>query len=103
MEGVLAPVMAKKRWDSYKWNFERIGVQFKREFADRMRADVREMADAGLLRCRLFTVDDHRQIQVLLRDPDLYVEWRTPVPEGASLKERLRHKFVTWRALTQTR
>ncbi|MBQ3386338.1 MAG: glycosyltransferase [Eggerthellaceae bacterium] len=99
----IAPVMAKKQWDSYKWNFERIGVQFKREFADRMREEVQEMADAGLLRCRLFTVDDHRQIQVLLRDPDLYVEWRTPVPEGAGLGARLRHKFVTWRALTQTR
>ena len=103
LEKPAGPVLAKKRWDTYEWNFRRVGSQFKRDFAERWRDEFLPIVSAGLVNTRLFTVDMHRQLQVLLRDVDLFVAWRTPVPEGASLKERLRHKFVTWRALTQTR
>lgn len=101
--GPLGPVLAKKRWDSYKWNFERIGNDFKHGFARRWRDEFAVIAAAGLVNSRVFTVENHRMLQVLLRDVDLFVDWRTPVPEGAGLRERLRHKFITWRALTQTR
>ena len=96
-------MLAKKRWDTYKWNFERIDDGFKRDFAVRWQGEFRQIANAGLVNSRVFTVENHRMLQVLLRDVDLFVEWRTPVPEGASFKERLHHKFVTWRALQQTR
>ena len=103
MAAPMGPVLAKKRWDSYEWNFGRVGSEFKREFAERWRDEFAPIARAGLVNTPLFTVTMHRMLQVLLRDVDLFVEWRTPLPAGASFSEKLHHKFVTWRALSSTR
>ncbi len=103
LKEALTPVAMAEQWKTYKWNFERLAPEFKREFAERMRDDYAAYSKADLAANPRFTVEHHRMLRVLKQDIDLFCEWRTPVPAGASFGEKLKHKYATWRALQMTR
>ncbi len=99
----LRPVAAAEQWATYRWNFRRIAPEFKHEFAERMRDDFACYTTAELAANPRYTVEDRRMLRLLREDLDLFVEWRSPVAQDASLSERLRHKAATAKAIMRTK
>lgn len=68
-EGFLLPVVAKMRYDSYMWNFERLAPELREGFARRMAEDFRREDEAGSPDFALFEPWKIPERQAIVDDP----------------------------------
>lgn len=71
--GDLLPVMTKRKFAAYAWNYERIASEFHAEFARLASKEMRAARDEGLLDKDLFSSDEWTDVYLLIDDPDRYV------------------------------
>ncbi|MCI2241764.1 glycosyltransferase family 2 protein [Adlercreutzia faecimuris] len=74
--GFFLPVLAKMRYDSYLWNFDRLTPALREEFAQRMAEDFRREDEAGVVDFSLFEPWKIPERQAVIDDPSAFCRRR---------------------------
>lgn len=69
-----APTLNAMKLDTYRWNFNRIAIEFRRDFAKRWAEEFVKAQSEGMLREEAFTPYDWGIAQELIADPDAFFE-----------------------------
>jgi hypothetical protein len=83
--------MAKMRYDSYLWNYQRLGAELRPVFLQRFQADFLELAERGELDLSSFEPWKARDLQTIMESPERYHAQRQAAGDGYLGK--LRHAF----------
>lgn len=86
--GDLVPVMMRRKFLAYLWNYGRLAEGLHEEFAGIASAEFRSAAGRGLLDQSLFTSDEWSDLCLLVRDPARFVALRDS--EGSIALSRFR-------------
>lgn len=76
---LFGPFANALRMGAYRWNYQRIAPEGRREFAQRWSEELQELEAEGLMDYSLFTEDIQNKLALLSADPDAFVE---RYPEG---------------------
>lgn len=68
-----APILNVMKIGTYKWNYDRIDLESKHAFAQRMAEEYRAADTAGVLDKTMFGKEDWELIQALMNDPETVV------------------------------
>lgn len=68
----LRSILARMKFDSYEWNYDRLSVDLKKEFLPRMREEIRLDEQLGYLDLRDFDSNKATARALLLKDYTLY-------------------------------
>lgn len=69
----LMPLAQKRKYDAYVWNLGRIDSALRGEFAHRASAEFQEALMQGWVDLALFSRQERRSLEVLMRSPDTFV------------------------------
>ena len=67
----LLPIMGKRKYSAYIWNYKRIASIYHREYAERIS---HEFKDGAVLDPKLFSSEDWSDLSLLVNDPLRFVE-----------------------------
>ena len=95
---VLSDALAKRRLDTYEWNFWRLHGKEREEFVMRAHADFKRLGEEGRLNRRLFSQAQWSRVQLLIDRPMEYYAQMTygerlqrAKQEKAGLQEEIAH------------
>ncbi len=92
--GELLPIMTKRKFSAYLWNYGRMSRDLHDEFAQRASREFLDARDRGWLEQDLFSSDEWSDLALLMRDPRRFVAVRDAAGGGALKRfhaaERLR-------------
>lgn len=74
--GFFLPVLAKMRYDSYMWNFDRLTPALREKFARRMARDFHHEDEAGVVDFSLFEPWKIPERQAVIDDPSAFCQRR---------------------------
>lgn len=81
--GALLPIMMKRKFSAYRWNYERMAAELHGEFARLASREFRDARDRGMLSQDLFSSDEWSDLALIIRDPERFVALRDAGDEGA--------------------
>ncbi len=74
--GILEPVLIRIKFDSYMWNYARLGEQYQLEFLHRFREDFLRHQAEGLIMDDYFEEGKKETLKKILTDPEKYHTYR---------------------------
>jgi len=89
LEPKLRPVMAKMRFDSYMWNYERLSAELQMPFLERFRADFLAEQTTGNINLELFEPWKVSELKTIIKSPQrfhaerLAANYSTPLGKAA--------------------
>ena len=66
---VFAPYLEVSKYNTYRWNYNRIAACYREDFAKRWAQDLSVGLQRGSIERKLFKKEDWNQIQVIMKDP----------------------------------
>ncbi len=72
----LLPIMMKRKFAAYAWNYDRLAAELHRPFADLAAEEFRGALSEGLMDQDLFSSDEWSDLMLLARDPERFVALR---------------------------
>lgn len=93
----LLPLMWRRKFGAYFWNYERIAPEYHEEFATYASHEFRNAYDQSLLNPTLFSSEEWSDLELLLEDPQQFVlrmdEWSPYAVKRFHLKMRIGRKL----------
>lgn len=74
LESTFAPILNFLKYGTYRWNFNRIAPEYRRDFATRWASEYSEAATKGCLDLSYFPPESRMQVELLMHDLDAFME-----------------------------
>lgn len=86
----LRAILAKMRFDTYEWNYDRLSPELRKQFLPKMREDVLSDIENGYTDLTIFDFNKRFNLNALCNSCDLYEAKISSAGEGSSIKKALR-------------